>query len=310
MWARPYSPHCEEQAEGHPSRFKLDVRCTIGQWLRFCMDTSPKMLSARSILFLACVALLTTGCGATSVSELSSPTAVRCQTSVAMPSGAVPAAGGTFTATVNAARECSWSAASDAAWIKLTPASGLGSTDLTIVAASNPQAVPRGASITVNDQRVAVSQEPMPCTYELDPPSVDVPGDGGRVAVAVRTADSCPWSAAEAESWLRLLRTSGTGTAAVEIEAEPNQGDARTGAVQIAGQSVTVRQARRPVVPVPAPAPTPSPSPAPTPPTVPNPTVPTPPPPAPLPPLPPEEEDDEADEEDDDKDKGKGGGRR
>jgi len=262
------------------------------------------MLSARLVLLLWCVALLTTACGATSVAELSSPTAVRCQTSVAMPSGAVPAAGGTFTATVNAARECSWTAASDAAWIKLTPSSGLGATDLTIVAASNPQAVPRGASITVNDQRVAVSQEPMPCTYVLDPLVVNVPGDGGRVAVTVRTADSCPWAATEAESWLRLLRTSGSGTAAVEIEAEPNEGDARTGGVRIAGQSVTVRQERRPARPVPAPSPTPSPSPAPAPPTAPNPTGPTPPPPPPV------EEDGNPSEDDEKDDKGKGGGRR
>ena len=256
------------------------------------------MLSAR-LLILWCVPVVTAACGATSVAELSSPTAVRCQASLAVPPGAVPAAGGTFTATVNAARECSWTAGSDASWIRITPVNGLGASELTIVAASNPQALARGASITVNDQRVALSQDPMPCTFQLDRFEVDVPAQGGRVAVGVRTADGCPWSAAEAEPWLRLLRTSGTGTAAVDIEAEANNGDSRTGAVQIAGQTVRVTQESRPAPPPSAPAPPPAP---------PNPSVPTPP--APLPPPPPDSDDVPDDDDDKGKDKGKGGDRR
>jgi hypothetical protein len=162
----------------------------------------------------------------------------------------------------------------------------------------------------VNDQRVALSQDPMPCTFQLDRYEVDMPAQGGRVAVGVRTADGCPWSAAEAESWLRLLRTSGTGAAAVGIEAEANNGDPRTGAVQTAGQTVWVPQVRRAAAPPPAPAPSPAP-PTPTPPT---PTPPTPTPPAPTPPAPtpPPPDSDDAPDDDDDKgkDKGQGGGRR
>ena len=267
------------------------------------MGVFPKMVSTRLLLLLLwCVPVVSAACGATSVAELSSPTALRCQTSVAVPPGAVPAAGGTFTATGTAARECSWTAASDASWIQITPVNGLGASEITIVAASNPQVTARAASITVNDQRVAVSQEPMPCTFQLDRFEVDVPAQGGRVAVAVRTADGCPWSAAEAEPWLRLLRTSGTGAAAVDIEAEANTGDARTGAVQIAGHTVRVIQDRRPAPPPPAPAPSPAP-PSPS-----DPSTPTPP--APLPPPPPDSDDVPDDDNDKGKDKGQGGGRR
>jgi hypothetical protein len=266
---------------------------------------------------LALLGLIASACGGgTEITTVSGPTALRCQAIVSAPPSALPADGARFTVAVEAARECGWTASSDTSWIQVSPAEGQGASELVVVAAANEQSSARTASLIVNDQRVTLRQEAPPCRFALDRSELRIGGSGGRAAVELRTASNCSWTASAGEFWLRVLRTSGSGSATVEVEAQPNGGDLRSARIEVAGQTLTVTQERRPPAPAPAPTPAPAPPPAPAPVPAPVPVAPAPPAPVVLPPalsnpLPGHDNDDEdGDDEDDDDDDGKGKGKR
>ncbi len=206
---------------------------------------------------LALLALLAAACGGGTdiITTMSGPTALRCQAVISAPPSPLPADGARFTVAVEAARECAWTVSSDTSWIQVSPTGGQGASELIVVAAANEQPSARTASLLVNDQRVTLRQEPPPCRFALDRSELRLGGGGGRAAVELRTASNCAWSASPGEPWLRLLRTSGSGSATVELEAQPNGGESRTTRVDIAGQTLTVTQERRPPALAPAPAP-------------------------------------------------------
>jgi hypothetical protein len=271
-----------------------------------------------AIFFLAVIAA---GCGDTAVTEVAvAPSSVRCQTSLATPPSAFPSGGGTVKVMVSAARECSWSLASEASWIQVAPSSGQGESEATVTAAANEQARSRTGIVIVNDQRVTVAQEAAPCRFNLDRSQTQIGANGGRVTISVSAQSDCSWTAASSDAWIRVVTPSRSGSASVEIEVQGHSGDQRTGRVTIAGQTFTVIQERY-TAPSPAPAPRPpSPAPAPTPSPIPGPPAPgpapqppTPVPPAPTPapdpkgpatpPKPPGDRDNDDDDDDDDDDR-------
>jgi all-beta uncharacterized protein/BACON domain-containing protein len=211
------------------------------------------------------------------------------------------AAGGTGKVNVSAARECTWSSESTAAWIQLTSAKdgqGDGSIDYRVTA--NPDPVSRSGAIIIGDFHADVGQAAAQCNYSVSAPETAVPATGGNGGtIDMRTHPVCAWSATSSAAWAALNPASGKGDAEIAISVQPNAGAERTVTLTIAGQNVTLRQlgaptASPPPTPTPAPtppAPTPTPAPPPTPtPTPPPPTptpTPTPPPPAPTPPPPP-----------------------
>ena len=258
-----------------------------------------------NVLLLAVVAA---NCGGTEVSQSTAPTPVKCGTTVNGVPGSLSASGGRVSVTVSTTRECAWDAATDVAWLQVTPRSGHGEAPLTLTAAENTVAAPRSGSVVVNDTRVTVTQQAAPCRFSLSRSSAQVPSQGGPLTVQVSATAGCGWTASSATTWIRGVRTSGNGSGEAEFAVESNSGRARTGALTVAGLKVAVTQASgtgsapAPVpppdpAPPPAPAPTPGPAPPPSdPPPVPEPPPdpeppgpgPTPPPPAPTPePTPP-----------------------
>ena len=201
-------------------------------------------LSKRPVAILI-AAVIAAGCGDTSVTEVAvAPTAVRCQTSVAAPPSAFPSGGGSVKVTVTAARECSWSLSSEASWIQVSPSSGQGESEATVTAAPNEQARSRNGTVVVNDQRVTVTQEAAPCRFTLDRSQTQIAANGGRLTVSVSTQSDCAWTASTNDGWIRVLNTSRTGSASVELEVQSHSGDQRTGRLTIAGQTFTVIQER------------------------------------------------------------------
>jgi hypothetical protein len=272
--------------------------------------------------------VLTAACGSSSVTELSGPTALRCVASAAVPTAPVPFGGAGLPVTISSARECDWSISSETSWLTASPASGTGEGRVTLTVAPNPQAAARTAAFLVNDQRFTLAQEASPCRFELTSGQARVGATGGTTEVGLKTLDGCAWSAAATDSWLRVPRASGSGSASIEVIVDGNSGDERRARVLVGGETFTIVQDRH-VVPDPAtpaspePAPVPTPTPAvpgplpPVPPLPPLPPLPPVPPLVPLPPLPtpqPGGEDDNNDDDDDDKkdkgDKDKGGGKR
>lgn len=249
-------------------------------------------------LVLLCSATLITACGGTTTTELGGPSALRCETTLSNLPSSVSSSGARLTATLLTTRDCAWTVTTEASWIQVSPASGQGGGTLTIVVAENDVANSRTTALSVNGSRLSVRQDAAPCRVQVSGLNAEVPASGGTITVEVSATGGCGWTASSAVSWIRGVRTIGSGSGVAEFVADPNTGASRTGSLTIAGAGVSVTQsaaspsAPSPVPgPTPAPAPTPtpappSPAPPPTPTPEPNPT-PTPPSPAPPPPTPP-----------------------
>jgi hypothetical protein len=188
-------------------------------------------------------ALLALACGGTTVTELAGPDDVRCQVTLSSDTRTIAAEGGTVNVTVTAARECEWTASTDAGWAKLSTTSGQGAGSIAVAIAATHQATPRTAAVTVNTQRLDVSQEGRPCSYQLSSSRADIGVAAGRLTVTVSTLDGCAWQATSGESWLSVPAPAKTGSGTVIIEvAENATGSPREGVVTIAGQPFTVLQ--------------------------------------------------------------------
>lgn len=262
-------------------------------------------------------------CGSTSVTHLAGPSE-RCQVALSAPTHTISAAGGVVSANLIIARECAWSAGSEATWIHLTPASGQGEAQVTLTIAENLETQARNGAVVVNGERLTVAQQAADCQFVLSTSSIVISPEGGKQDVRVTTGPGCRWTAAASDRWVRVVITSGVGSAEAGLDVEANVEGRRSAQLTIAGQQLTVvQEAHRPPPhsePAPKPnppqpSPTPSPSPAPTPVPVPTPApapAPTPAPkpapaPAPAPKPAPKPGDDDKDKRDGDKDRDKDG---
>lgn len=166
--------------------------------------------------------------------------------------------------------------------MRVTPASGQGEASVSVVVAENPAAIDRSASLVVNGNRVAVSQQAASCRFELANSSSRIPAEGGSFSVSVSTIPGCNWRASSEVSWVRISSSELTGSGDVSFVADVNTVGERSGRLTIAGLSFVVQQ----TAPAPAPTPNPpAPAPSPTPPPNPTPTPPPAPPPPPAAPL-------------------------
>jgi hypothetical protein len=83
------------------------------------------------------------------------------------------------------------------------------------------------------------------CMYTLSTGTqIEGSAGGGSFPVTVTTASGCTWSGASNASWIHAQAlTSGTGTGVFTFTVDTNPGSARTGALLIAGATVTFIQA-------------------------------------------------------------------
>lgn len=101
-------------------------------------------------------------CGSTSVTDVTGPGRAECAVNVTMPSRALPADGGTASLTITAERDCVWTAASQAPWAQISPASGQGTGTLTLTTVANAASAARTGAVLVNDLRLVISQDGRP----------------------------------------------------------------------------------------------------------------------------------------------------
>lgn len=197
--------------------------------------------AARRLLCGPAVAIVAVACGGATSEQLIGPTGSRCQIGLAPPP-AVPASGSDVSVAVTAARDCTWTAASDAPWIAVNPASGQGSGTVAVTVAANARPSPRSASVAVNDSRVTIAQDAAPCRFELASPGARVDAEGGRASVDVTTIDGCQWRASSAADWVRVLTPSGESSGTVELDVSRNGGPERSATVSVADRSFVVSQ--------------------------------------------------------------------
>lgn len=154
---------------------------------------------------------------------------------------------GTLGITTNGAN-CTWSAASDAPWAAVAPASGTGSGTVFVNVGSNagsPSA--RNGNLFVGGQTLPVSQAGVNCSYSLQSSTASVPGGGGAGSVGVVAPAACTWTAASNAPWLSIGSSGTAGSSSVQFIAQPNPtASIRAGTLTIAGMTYTVNQAAAP----------------------------------------------------------------
>jgi hypothetical protein len=200
----------------------------------------------QAVVGVAAAALVTSSCGSSSQTEtLTSPSNTRCGLQVTTESSAFPPAGGSGILRISTTRECAWSARSDVAWVTVaSPADGQGEGSVRFTVAANAEPSSRSASLSVNDQRVQVSQEGKPCELTLSSKQESVEGTGGDRTIDVRaSAAQCRWTAAANVPWISIMSgREGQGNGAVSFHVDAVSGPPRTGTLTVAGQSVRVDQ--------------------------------------------------------------------
>ncbi len=168
-----------------------------------------------------------------------------CSFSLSSGSANFSSAGGSGSFQVSTQSSCSWTAASNAAWVTITGgASGTGAGTVAFAVAANPAAAPRNATITVGTQTFGITQAPGSC-LTLAASSAAVTAAGGGSTVSVVAAADCAWTALSNADWITLTGpVSGVGSGTVAFAVAPNtQPIARSGTISIGSLTFTVTQA-------------------------------------------------------------------
>ncbi len=158
---------------------------------------------------------------------------------------AAPPAGGTGNVTVAAPGGCTWNAASNVSWIKITSGSnGTGNGTVTYSVSANSGSY-RTGTMTIAGQAFTVTQNGLNCTYTISPTGQQSDATGGTWSVNVNTAAGCPWTAVSNSTWVTLTSNSSqTGPGSVSYSVSLNSAtSSRTGTITIAEQTFTVTQA-------------------------------------------------------------------
>ncbi len=82
------------------------------------------------------------------------------------------------------------------------------------------------------------------CAYSISPASAEAAAAGGSDSISLTTTTACPWMTSSLDSWIAITSGgvgAGNGTIAYNVAA--NTGPARTGRINIVGQTFTVHQA-------------------------------------------------------------------
>lgn len=193
-----------------------------------------------------------------------SQSAQACAFAVDPLSVSLDAGGGSGAINVTTAESCQWTAVSHAGWISLTGTTGRGSGSVRYSAGANGATAERAGAVEVAGRTVSVTQagstptpppapQPPPptpgCTYSVAPTSESFGEDGGSGSVNVTTGATCAWSAVSGNSWIAVTSGGGSGSGVARYSVASNGGGARTGALTVAGETVSVSQAARQVAP-------------------------------------------------------------
>jgi hypothetical protein len=195
---------------------------------------------------------LSSGCGSTTVDQLTGPEPVKCAISLAPPAANVGFAANQLSLAVTASRECDWSARSQVSWVQASPASGQGDATVTVAIAANTQQSGRTTRLTVNDAVLEIAQAaapapPPPCNVNLSPETRTVNDSAGTATVTIQTGPTCGWTAVPSVTWITLnANSSGTGPATLSYSFARNfSRQSRSGTISIAGEIHQVIQRGR-----------------------------------------------------------------
>lgn len=157
----------------------------------------------------------------------------------------MPYQGGRYQFSISLPATCQWTSRTDQSWADVAPGSGDGNATPVLNINENPRSDSRTLTVTINGQSFRTIQNVPTCAYTLDPASLEESGGGGSARIVLTTGAACSWTATASESWIRVLTTSGVGSATINLELATNGGDVRHAFLTIAGQRVNVTQRRQ-----------------------------------------------------------------
>lgn len=148
----------------------------------------------------------------------------------------VPQPDGQFTAFVNS--NVSWTAASSAPWLTVSPATGSGAGSLTLSYAANSTATERTATITVSGGGLSDTCTVTQGAFNVTPSSKQVTASKGEFNLLV--AASTAWNASTSASWLTISPSSHTRSASATVTHGANTtGASRTATITITSGNLT-----------------------------------------------------------------------
>ena len=140
--------------------------------------------------------------------------------------------------------QCTWTAVSNAGWIAITSgAAGTGIGSVTLAVQQNATSAARTGTVTVAGQTVSITQYASSCAYSLTPTSFSITAAATSRTLSVVSGTSCGWTSSTTAPWIVITSgASGSGVGAVSFDIAANSGSARTGILNVGGQSVTIVQ--------------------------------------------------------------------
>jgi hypothetical protein len=164
-------------------------------------------------------------------------------------SQAAIAAGAQGSATVTAPAGCTWTAATDSAWISIQPGNHGGNGTVRYSVAPNTSSSLRTGTIVAGGQRFTIEQAGAgganPCSYALSTASDSAMAAGGPSQVQVTAPAGCLWQVeSNSSDWIAVIGGgTGSGNGTIAYAVQPNgTGGARTGSLTIGGQTLTITQ--------------------------------------------------------------------
>jgi hypothetical protein len=189
--------------------------------------------------------LQTSNGGMTSGFVLKLRSSQSCSYSVSPGSYTAAASGGSFSFSVTTSSGCGWNATSQASWISIqNSTSGTGSGSVPVNVDANSTYTQRTGGLTIAGQAITLTQPGQSsCSYSVAPQSIVSPATGGSATITVTAAVGCAWTASTSTAWVHVQSgTSGSGNGSSVLSVDANVGSARSGALTIAGQTVSVSQ--------------------------------------------------------------------
>ena len=170
-----------------------------------------------------------------------------CTYEVSPASASMPAAGGTLSVTVTTGSSCSWTAASQTLWARITSGlGGYGNGTVTISVGTAITASERTGTLVIAGKTFTITQAGVPasCSYSISPTSTTVQAAGGTVSAAVTAPEGCSWTASSSAAWLTVTSGSGSGSGSAVFNAAANTlSTERSATATVAGQTLLVKQA-------------------------------------------------------------------
>src|SRR5258708_4039654 len=125
-------------------------------------------------LLAAFASLASISCTSASTAVIA-PSANKCHLALTTGQSSFGPNGGQATIVVATERDCQWTITAETSWIAITGSrSGQGEAEVGFTVAANPVPSARTGGISAGSERVALSQAPAPCTYQLSKTADDV----------------------------------------------------------------------------------------------------------------------------------------